>query len=173
MNYIEILSGQRTSLREIRAAHPSMSIPDGADLTDLGYALIVQTPMPELQPGESAVPGPVENVGGQWRETWTVLPPPAPDTRTTKLAFRNRFTQAEKVAMEIAGLDNPAAPMAERAQSAALRANVADLAAATFIDLQRPDTRAGVQMLEAAGLLAPGRALAILDAPIRAEERPL
>ena len=95
------------------------------------------------------------------------------DTRVTKLAFRNRFTQAEKVAMEIAGLDNPAAPMAQRAQSAALRANVADLAAATFIDLQRPDTRAGVQMLEAAGLLAPGRALVILDAPIQAEERPL
>lgn len=93
--------------------------------------------------------------------------------RITKLAFRNRFTTAEKVALEIAGLDNPSAPMPARAQAAALRANQADLSAATFVDLQRPDTRAGVQMLEAAGLLASGRALEILDAPIQPHERPL
>lgn len=91
----------------------------------------------------------------------------------TKLAFRNRFTTAEKVALEIAGLDNPAATMPARAQAAALRANQADLAAATFVDLSRPDTRAGVQILEAAGLLAPGRALEILDAPVTPMERPL
>lgn len=93
--------------------------------------------------------------------------------RITRLAFRNRFTTAEKVALEIAALDNPAAPMPQRAQAAALRANQADLASATFVDLQRPDTRAGVQMLEAAGLLAVGRALVILDAPVAAEEGPL
>jgi len=96
-----------------------------------------------------------------------------PSRRITRLAFRNRFTTAEKVALEIAGLDNPAAPMAERAQAAALRANQADLAAAAFVDLDRPDTRAGVQMLEAAGLLAVGRALVILDSPVTTEERPL
>ena len=56
---------------------------------------------------------------------------------------------------------------------AALRATLADTAAATFIDLFRAETRAGVQMLEAAGLLAEGRALEILDAPVTAEERPL
>ena len=96
----------------------------------------------------------------------------APGTRITKLAFRNRFTAAEKVMMEIASLDNPAADMPARAQAAALRANQADLAAATFVDLARPDTRAGVQMLEAAGLLSPGRALEILDAPVTPLERP-
>lgn len=93
--------------------------------------------------------------------------------RITKLAFRNRFTTPEKVALEIASLDNPAAPMAQRQQAAALRATLADTAAATFIDLFRAETRAGVQMLEAAGLLAEGRALEILDAPVTAEERPL
>ena len=97
----------------------------------------------------------------------------APATRITRLAFRNRFTQAEKVALEIAALDNPAAAMPARAQAAALRANQADLAAATFVDLQCADTRAGVQMLEAAGLLDAGRALEILDAEITPEERPL
>lgn len=95
----------------------------------------------------------------------------APDMRITRLAFRNRFTQAEKVALELAALDDPAAPMAQRQQAAALRATLSDTAAATFIDLIRADTRAGVQMLETAGLLAAGRALEILDAPVTPEER--
>lgn len=85
------------------------------------------------------------------------------EAKITKLAFRNRFTQAEKVAIEIAALDDPAKPMAQRAQSAALRASQADIQAATFIDLNREDTRTGVQMLESAGLLAAGRAEVILD----------
>ena len=96
-----------------------------------------------------------------------------PDTRVTRLAFRNRFTQAEKVSLELAALDDPTAPMAQRQLSATIRANMADTAAATFIDLGDPDTRAGVQMLEAGGLLAAGRALEILDTPVRPEERPL
>ena len=37
-----------------------------------------------------------------------------PDSRITKLAFRNRFTGAEKVAIEFACLDDPAAPMPQR-----------------------------------------------------------
>lgn len=96
-----------------------------------------------------------------------------PSRKITKLAFRNRFTAAEKVTMEIASLDNPAATMAQRQQAAALRVNLADTAAAVFIDLSRADTRAGVQMLEAAGLLAAGRALQILDAPVQPSEQPL
>ena len=95
----------------------------------------------------------------------------AQDTRITRLAFRNRFTQAEKVALELAALDDPTTPMAQRQQAAALRATLSDAAAATFIDPIRADTRAGVQMLEAAGLLAAGRALEILDAPVTPEER--
>lgn len=101
-------------------------------------------------------------------------PPPAPEPpvwHITKLAFRNRFTQAEKVTLEIASLDNPAASMAQRQQAAALRVNLADTASATYIDLSRTDTRAGVQMLEAAGLLGAGRALEILDTEITDAER--
>ena len=95
----------------------------------------------------------------------------APDTRLTKLAFRNRFTQAEKVMLEIASLDNPAATMPQRQQAAALRANLADIASAYYIDLTRPDTRDGVLALESAGLLATGRALEILDSPVVDSER--
>lgn len=94
-------------------------------------------------------------------------------SRITRLAFRNRFTMAEKVSMEIASLDDPTAAMPLRQQAAALRANLADIAAATYIDLSRADTRAGVQALEAAGLLATGRAVEIMDTPVQPGERPV
>ena len=102
---------------------------------------------------------------------WEPEPPPPVPRHITRLAFRNRFTQDEKVGLEIAQLDVPTAPMPQRAQAAALRASQADVNASTFIDLDRADTRAGVQALEAAGLLAAGRALQILDAEIQQHER--
>ena len=94
------------------------------------------------------------------------------DKQITRLAFRNRFTQAEKVLLEIASLDNPAASMPTRQQSAALRVYLADVAVATKVQLERADTRAGVLQLESLGLLAAGRALEILDAPVQPVERP-
>lgn len=102
---------------------------------------------------------------------WEPEPPPPVPRHITRLAFRNRFTQVEKVGLEIAQLDNPSATMPQRAQAAALRASQADVNASTFIDLDRADTRAGVLALEQAGLLASGRALQILDAEIQPHER--
>lgn len=99
------------------------------------------------------------------------IPPHTPPALITKLAFRNRFTQAEKVGIEIASLDNPSAPMLQRAQAAALRAAQADQRDATYIDLDRADTRAGVEQLEVAGLIAAGRAAQILDTPPTEAER--
>jgi hypothetical protein len=96
----------------------------------------------------------------------------APATRITRLAFRNRFSQAEKVALELAALDDPAATLVQRQQAAAIRVHLADVSASTFIDLGRDDTRAGVQALETGGLIGVGRALEILDAPVEAHERP-
>jgi hypothetical protein len=96
-----------------------------------------------------------------------------PSTRITKLAFDNRFTDAELVTIEMYGLDNPAASMAQRQMAATMRVNQRKIDRAAFIDLARLDTREGVQMLEAAGILAVGRALQILDAPVLAEEKPL
>lgn len=96
--------------------------------------------------------------------------PEQPLLKMTKLAFRNRFTLAEKTGVELASLDDPSAPMAQRAQAAAIRVYLADVAAATFIDPAREETRAGVRALEAAGLIGAGRALEILDAPIGAAE---
>ena len=94
------------------------------------------------------------------------------DFRVTKLAFRNRFTQAEKAALEFAALDDPSAATPQRMQSAALRAYLKDVESATFIDLSRPELIAGVQALEVMSLLAEGRAMAILSAPIEPAERP-
>lgn len=41
-----------------------------------------------------------------------------------------------------------------------------------YVDLDDPRTRGGLQLMEAAGVLAPGRALEILDAPVQAWEQP-
>lgn len=101
-----------------------------------------------------------------------VIEPPAPELRhITKLAFRNRFTTAEKVAIELAGSYNPADPMQKQQLAATVRVSSADIAASTYIDLDRPDTRAGVKSMEDFGLLAAGRAAEILDNPVQEFER--
>lgn len=80
MYYIEIATGTRDSIYEIRTLHPHMSIPDGADLADLGYAPIVLDSTPLLAPGESFAPGQLQQEGSIWRQTWVILPPPDPAT---------------------------------------------------------------------------------------------
>lgn len=91
-------------------------------------------------------------------------PPPAPiEPKITRLAFLNRFTDAEAIAIDLSS-------MGATVEAAALRLYMAKVNAAMFIDLSREDTRAGVQQLEAMGLLSQGRALQILDAPPTAEE---
>lgn len=115
-------------------------------------------------------------IGWGWDGGGFVEPPPAPEPesearRITKLGFRNRFTRAEKGAMEFAALDDPTASMLARQQAAGVRAYLADVAAATYIDLDRADLREGVEAMEALGLLAVGRAAEILDAPIEDIER--
>ena len=82
--------------------------------------------------------------------------------RITKLAFRNRFTPAEKNALYTAAKSN-----------VDIQIYLDDVNAATFIDLQRADTRDNVHALEAAGLIAAGRAAEILDTPPHPEEVPL
>lgn len=85
--------------------------------------------------------------------------------KITKLAFRNRFTPTEKVDMDLASIDNPSAPIQIRRQAALLRTILEDLRIATYIDLSRPDTRAGVQLLEQYQIIGVGRATIILDTP--------
>ena len=86
--------------------------------------------------------------------------------RITVLAFRNRFTLQEKVAIELASQINPNDPLQQRIMAATLKSSISDMDKALFIDLNRPDTRAGVMAFEQYGLIAAGRALIILDAEL-------
>ena len=103
-------------------------------------------------------------------DAWIASNGASNNAKLTVLAFRNRFTMAEKIAIDFASIDNPNADMQTRQFQAAIRVMLADIAAATFIDTQRADTRAGVQQLETAGILATGRASQILDTPATAIE---
>lgn len=116
-------------------------------------------------------------VGSYPRPAWAVdLTDPAPvspDRRITKLAFRKRFTSDEKTALELAALHNTALAVTHPSNllAASLRASMADQRDATFVDLERQDTRSGVQALESVALLASGRAAVILDSPVQEHER--
>lgn len=95
-----------------------------------------------------------------------------PESAISNYAFRARFANEEKVALELASIDDPITALNTRQSAAALRVFLADVAAARYIDLSVAATRAGVQFLETLGLLATGRAAEILDAPIMNFERP-
>lgn len=99
----------------------------------------------------------------------TFTAPPAPVAppvvrHITRLAFLTRFTDGEAIAIDLAS-------QGATVQAAAMRRYTTKVNASTYIDLDRADTRAGVIALEAAGLLAAGRALVILDAPVLGDER--
>lgn len=82
----------------------------------------------------------------------------------TQLAFLSRFTDAEAIAIDLASIGGTQ-------QAAAMRRYTDKVKVALFIDLDRADTRAGVQALETATLLGAGRALEILDAAIEPHEK--
>jgi hypothetical protein len=101
-------------------------------------------------------------------------PPPEPVySKITVLALRNRFTQAEKIAIDMSSIDNPASSMQARQLAASLRVMMSDLNVATFVDLSRPDTISGIQALETYGILGTGRSSEILTSPVQDFERTL
>ena len=88
----------------------------------------------------------------------------------TAYAFRQRFTTAEKIAIEFATLDNPQATTEQRMQAVMLRVQMDDIHMARYIDVTNESLITGMHMLETVGLLAPGRANEILNAPITTAE---
>ncbi len=93
-------------------------------------------------------------------------PAPTPTTRyVSNKAFLSRFTDDEAIAIDLASIG------ATR-EAATVRRYLSKVNAAQHIDLAEDETRTGVQALEAAGLLKPGRALVILDTPIEPKELP-
>lgn len=116
-----------------------------------------------------------DRIERSWRITANVpLAQAAPDLGSivTVLAFRRRFTAAERQAVELASLDDPSADMGARAQAAAIRTSQKDIEASEYIDLRLSEVVDGVRALEIAGLLAKGRADEILLAKVTEQELP-
>ena len=91
---------------------------------------------------------------------------PQPTARNvSNKAFLSRFTDDEAIDIDLASIG------ATR-EAATVRRYLSKVNAAQHIDLAEDETRTGVQTLEAAGLLKPGRALVILDTPIEPKELP-
>ena len=98
---------------------------------------------------------------GGW-QYGTYVPEPAPevvDMRITKLAFKHRFTQDERIAIRSAETIPQVYDFQDLVNSA------------TFIDLSRPDTVAAVNAIERLGLIEAGRASIILGSPVEEIER--
>ena len=109
-------------------------------------------------------------IGQRWNpeaQAFEPAPPPAEPTErnVSRKAFLSRFTDAEAIDIDLASIG----PTRE---AATVRRYLSKVNAAQHIDLADNETRTGVQALEAGGLLQPGRALAILDAPIEPKEVP-
>ena len=116
----------------------------------------------ELPAFDDAVVGKAHNADtGQWL---SVMGPPE-RRNVSRKAFLSRFTDAEAIDIDMAS-------MGATREAAAVRRYLSKVNAAQHIDLADDETRTGVQGLEAAGLLQPGRALVILDAPIQPKELP-
>ena len=96
-------------------------------------------------------------------ETFTQSEVPAVDhgTKITKLAMRNRFTFAERVAIETAAESDTT-----------VRVIIKDFDAAFYIDLTRHDTIAAINLYESKGLITDIRAAEILTTPVEAIEVP-
>ena len=90
------------------------------------------------------------------------IPSQYPTTAITKTAFRNRFTFAERVAIKTA-----------QSSDVMLQVLADDQANATYIDLSRADTSAGLDLLFSKGLIASDRKSEILTVEISESERPL
>ena len=132
----------------------------------------------DIGPADVFVPGLAEQfepVPGEVHAGWSLIdgiwtaPPPAPEpelqSQITRLAFLSRFTDEEAIALDLAS-------QGATVEAATLRRYLSKVNAASFIDLSREDTRAGVLALGQIGILAEGRALEILDAPVQSHEVP-
>ena len=109
-------------------------------------------------------------IGQRWNpeaQAFEPAPPPAEPTErnVSRKAFLSRFTDAEAIDIDLAS-------MGATREAATVRRYLSKVNAAQHIDLADDETRTGVHALEAAGLLQPGRALVILDAPIEPKELP-
>jgi hypothetical protein len=101
-----------------------------------------------------------------------IAEPQAQPNRISKLAFLNRFTDAEYITIDLASIDNPSATTEQRQGQAMLRMFLSKIDKAAHINLDLQQTKDGVNALAAMGLLTTERATSILNDTITSEERP-
>ena len=148
MHYYAQLNAANSVVAVTQTAEPLEPSQSLVELQTYDLGLIGQRWNPEAQAFE---PGP---------------PPVVPTERNaSRKAFLSRFTDAEAIDIDMAS-------MGATREAATVRRYLSKVNAAQHIDLADNETRTGVQALEAAGLLQPGRALVILDAPIEPKELP-
>lgn len=97
---------------------------------------------------------------------------PATVLAITRRAFRARFTIDERVAMDLASIDDPAAAISARQEAAAIRTLMKDVDDSTYIDLANQTLLAGMAMLVQYGIITAVRESEIINTPIAQDERP-
>lgn len=109
--YIKTDTQTPMSISQIRAAHPNMSIPDGADLTEFGYATLTDAPVTPA--GYTAQRGNPELVDGVWRYAYTynLTVPQAVTMRQARLALlaAGKLTTANAAITAMPGTEGDAA----------------------------------------------------------------
>lgn len=76
MNYIHTQTLLVESIYAIRQENPRMSIPDGADLSAMGYLPVLPMTPPTPGPWQTVVAIAPAQVAGQWCEAYTTEPMP-------------------------------------------------------------------------------------------------
>ncbi|MDO4709047.1 MAG: hypothetical protein Q4B94_04390 [Pseudomonadota bacterium] len=140
--------------------------PEGVDITDLdpqpgigwSYDGAVFTPPPPEVPELPEPQPPAHNN------------PDGDGPFLSNYAFDMRFTLPERIAVKQKAMVTPGMTPEQVATALAVQVNVERAAKATFVNPQRPETRAGVMQFVALGVLTQERALEILDAPIEPHE---
>lgn len=85
------------------------------------------------------------------------------ERKITRLAFLSRFTDVEAVAIDLASSGNTE-------NAAMIRRYLSKVNSSSFIDLDRADTRDGVNALAAMGLISAERATEIITSFIQEHE---
>lgn len=70
--YIKDADQTKHHITAIRPLFPNMGIPDGADLSGIGYLPFVETPLPEVASGQSVAETTPEKVGDHYEQRWLV-----------------------------------------------------------------------------------------------------
>ena len=112
---------------------------------------------------------------GRWRVVAEPAQPEEPKTKNNRLsplAFLRRFTDEERVRFDLSSIDDPNDPEDKRKRAAQLRMFESDYKLASYIALDDPRTIAGVNGLEALGIIAKGRAKEVLEGEVKPEEMP-